>query len=851
MAPTARDKYQEEVEEWVSNGWLIPYNEEEHGPVRGTVPLMAVVQPNKEKVRPVMDFRELNEYVTTHTADADVCAHKLREWRRKGTNVALIDLQKAYLQIHVHRSLWTYQTVVFGGKRYCLTRLGFGLKSAPQILKRVVATVLNHDEKIRDATSPYMDDIFVDESVVSAERVEDHLRQYGLECKPAERVSGNGARVLGLRVREEGERLRWERDNEMGQIPQRPTRRSVFSLCGRLVSHLPVCGWLRVAASFVKRRANAVTAAWDDPVEDPQVLEMMSEMVSRVRESDPARGRWDVSGDAATLWVDASSVALGAVLEVNGDVIEDASWLRKDDCGHINLAELEAVLKGLNLAVAWDMKDIRLMTDSQTVFHWLSDALSGKARIKTKAASELLIRRRLQTITSIAEEYDLRIDVHFVPSAENKADSLTRVPNRWLKRKEVGDPVCAAAGELTSAEVTRIHEIVGHPGIRRTLYFCRRKSPTVSRKMVQGVVRRCIKCQSIDPAPATWPRGKLSVETVWFRVGVDVTHVQGSHYLSMIDCGPSRFAIWKRLIRQDARSMIQQLELVFLERGAPKELLIDNYPAFRASAFCEFAERWGIKIIFRCAHSPSGNGITERCHRTVKTIVARSGCSVMEAVNLYNITPKDDVDAGSAPANMVYSYEVRVRGIGGDDEQSPGQVISCRFSIGDRVWIKDPSRRCDVPSAKGTVTQVLSAQSVEVDGIPRHVRDLRHVTDQGPDRAAAPAPHSDRDDEPLLISVQQRRRALGGAEDDSEPQHGHVRDADGPDETEVEEDSFAQNEDAQADRDGGLTFLAVIEMSRGSKIMTINSKIKAGDPNGRGLKSAAPTRWNSVNTTLE
>ena len=161
-----------------------------------------------------------------------------------------------------------------------------------------------------------------------------------------------------------------------------------FSLCSRLVRHLSVCGWLRVAASLVKRRAKAVTSAWDDQVKDKQVLNMMTEMVRRVRDSDPARGRWDVSGAQATVWVDASSVALGAVLEVDGDVIEDASWLRRENCSHINLSELEVVPKGLNLAVAWNMKDIRLKTDSRAVFHWLSDALTGKARLKTKAASD-------------------------------------------------------------------------------------------------------------------------------------------------------------------------------------------------------------------------------------------------------------------------------------------------------------------------------------------------------------------------------------------------------------------------------------------------------------------------------
>ena len=44
------------------------------------------------------------------TAHADICTEKLREWRRAGLNVSMLDLRKAYLQVHVHQSQWSYQT---------------------------------------------------------------------------------------------------------------------------------------------------------------------------------------------------------------------------------------------------------------------------------------------------------------------------------------------------------------------------------------------------------------------------------------------------------------------------------------------------------------------------------------------------------------------------------------------------------------------------------------------------------------------------------------------------------------------------------------------------------------------
>ena len=341
VAPDARTEYELEIEEWIANGWLEPYDDMKYGPAKGLIPLMAVIQQNKAKVRPVMDFRELNTHVDAFTANADVCADKLREWRRQGINVTVIDLRRAYLQVHVHESLWPFQTVIFRGKRYCLTRLDFGLNVAPSIMKAVLAKVLSQDDVIQQATSPYLDDIFVNENVASAQRVEHHLSKFGLTCKPAQRLA-DGARVLGLDVWGEPGMLLWKRCNSIGETPHVLTKRSVFSCCGKLVGHLPVCGWLHVATAFIKRRANMLTSTWDKEIHDECLSFMLEDVYQRVMLHDPAGGRWDVSGEEVTVWVDASSLALGAVLEVNGHVVEDGTWLRHNDASHINMAELDA-----------------------------------------------------------------------------------------------------------------------------------------------------------------------------------------------------------------------------------------------------------------------------------------------------------------------------------------------------------------------------------------------------------------------------------------------------------------------------------------------------------------------------
>ena len=160
---------------------------------------MAVVQRNKRKVCPVMDFRELNTHIDAFTADSDVCADKLRVWRRQDANVSVVDLAKAYLQIRIRDSLWPYQTVSFRGRRYCLTRLGFGLNVAPLIMRAVLDCVLSQDPVIWKGTSAYVDDILVNEDVVTASHVEQHLEKYELTSTPHVRLA-EGGRALDLRV---------------------------------------------------------------------------------------------------------------------------------------------------------------------------------------------------------------------------------------------------------------------------------------------------------------------------------------------------------------------------------------------------------------------------------------------------------------------------------------------------------------------------------------------------------------------------------------------------------------------------------------------------------------------------
>jgi transposase InsO family protein/ribonuclease HI len=719
MKPEVRAEFEKEIEDWIRDGWLQPYS----GQRKGLVPLMAVVQDNKAKVRPVMDFREMNQHVSSHTAESDVCLEKIRKWRQLGTNLKVVDLRKAYLQIHVDPSLWPYQVVIYKGKTYCLTRLGFGLSVAPKIMTAILHKVLEQDEKVRKGTDSYIDDIIVNESIVSSECVVNLLRRYGLETKPPENL--NGSRVLGLKVKKTAnENWEWTRDNQIRWEEQKvPTKREVFSVCGQLIGHLPVAGWLRPACSFIKRSAG--DGPWDEPV-NTRTADLLKEVLSEVEGEDPAKGTWAVDTKfGGKVWCDASSLAMGVSVQIGNTIVEDAAWLRKKkDMAHINLAELDAVMKGVSLAVKWDLKKIEIVTDSATVFGWVKSVITKEKRIKVHGMSEPLVYRRIGLLADIFKEYDLMVTISLVRSHENKADRLTRVPKRWLN---VRTACVAVSTDERVREITKIHEL-HHLGVRKTKYVIQRMRPGLrpTNEEVKTVINRCQECASIDPAPVKYEKGELEVAGVWTRLACDVTHYREKKYVTIVDCGPSRFAIWKAIKNEESEEIIRVFEGIFYERGVPAELLMDNSTTFHSRSVRFLCEKWGVRLRYRCAYRPQGNGIVERNHRTIKRMAARTGKSIEEMVFWYNCTPRSK-NPRIRPCQGVFTYDWRCPGENVELE-SPSSS-SCKQStweVGEEVYVKPEGVRCTSQWGHGVVTkQGECCGGVEVNGVRRHVTDVR------------------------------------------------------------------------------------------------------------------------------
>jgi len=464
------------------------------------------------------------------------------------------------------------------------------------------------------------------------------------------------------------------------------------------------------------------------------------------------RSRRGLGGGAqASQHAQESAVAL----EVDGDIVEDASWLRKkEDHLHINVAELEAVGRGVNLAIAWGFKTFVIATDSKTVLSWMDNTIEGHSRVRTKGAAEMLVKRRLRVIRDTITEYGLTVTVRFVSTIENKADQMTRVTKKWLGYREAGveRPVVAAGlatGESLDDAIWAAH-LPHHFGVDRTLYLARQIRKDLGRDQVKRELTSCEVCQRIDPAMREEnlvSQGSLAVEGNWCRVAADVTHLGTRIYLSMVDCGPSRFAIWRELSSESAACIVAQFRQVVIERGPFEELLLDNSTAFRSATVRQFADDWCISLRFRAAYAPSGNGIVERNHRTIKRIAARGKISPEEATFWYNVTPRKETERRSVPSCVLFSYMWRVPYDINCREVEDGESGS--FAVGDEVWVKPAVASCTKQWALGEVTRVVSKHVVCVDGMPKHVRDVRKrryggrsvsVLGRGSSADAPPAP---------------------------------------------------------------------------------------------------------------
>ena len=391
LSSDKRQLYEQEVQNWIDNEIVVPYDPVTHGDYHNILTLVPVIQTHKvtTPVRPVLDYRYLNSYVIGNPGnDVPVCDEFIRKWGTFGSDAHMLDIKKAFLQVFVSASKLKYQAIKFRGKMRILTRMGFGFKSAPRGMTRIVHNILDSFSSSRvprprsARIDSYIDDIYVDNSVVLCKDVKERFENFGLQMKDPVALSESS--VLGIQVYRPGSNLFWRRNDQNSiDCPDVLTKRSLFAWCGRLVAHYPVAGFLRISCSYLKRVAKAWSEGWDQ-VLSSAIVDKCQSLQGILKKNDPVGGPWSVSGsDEATLCADANSIGIGALVEIGGHMIEDVVWISdQSDVRHINVAELEASIKALSLATKWKLRCFVLKIDSVTVIGWLNKVINNVSRVR-------------------------------------------------------------------------------------------------------------------------------------------------------------------------------------------------------------------------------------------------------------------------------------------------------------------------------------------------------------------------------------------------------------------------------------------------------------------------------------
>ncbi|KAF4680397.1 hypothetical protein FOZ60_013553 [Perkinsus olseni] len=458
-----------ELDSWIERGWLVPVRSEELCKIRCVLPLVPVVQSHKSTaVRPTIDYTYVNRFcIMASDPFAGNCQREIRRWRRVADGNVL-DISRAYPSLLLDPEQSWYQVIRLDhrsdGPYFRLCRLGFGASSAPRILKSVLDFCLK-DEPTKNLR--YFDDILIPKECDNrtndalhdgVSRVRSILLRNSLTTKDPCPIEGS--RLLGLVVyRDDDKRLCWKRRLSLDELLHIEAKlnggetvscKAFSSWVGTLSSHVPVCGWLRVASAIgrrlIGRECDSTKASWFRDI--PDGVRRYGRLLCKLLRTrgDPATGPWLLpaphnstkTGDLTPVkvWFDASTLAIGVVLTTSDNqVLYDYCALTPESSidpgsrpsAHANIRELDALLKAVEVATEYEYTNVQLITDSKSVYAWVSKLLSHK-KISVHGLHKPLIVRRLELLRRLVSEFRLRLTISWVRSDENLADSLTRLP---------------------------------------------------------------------------------------------------------------------------------------------------------------------------------------------------------------------------------------------------------------------------------------------------------------------------------------------------------------------------------------------------------------------------------------
>lgn len=691
--------FDREVASWIAQQFIVPFT----GKICCQLTWNPVVQTHKSTpVRPTLDYSILNPFIRCRSSyeQSEVCTDMLRKWRTC-SDAVLVDIQKAYMQVHVAEHLHKFQVVSVNGSQFAMTRMGFGLNIAPRVLQAIIEHIVGR-AGLTDSVLAYRDDLVVagDKAAVLREV----LLEHGFPTKPPKDLynfSDGPTRALGLDIFLRKGEISWKRrdDSDISFATGKHTAKSVSSFIGRVCpGHLPTLGRIRPMALHLAS-ANGKFVGGDkanwNKLAPQEIIDKCVDLAKFVKEADEANGLWKIpQTNRWALIADASEQAKACGIttaelwernqHANCAFLEDMCWLVKDNRRHINLSELEAVMKGFRLAEAYAKEgdELTIVTDNSPVFGWLSQVARDEI-IHVSGLYEILVERRLNILRELFRKY--KITVQWVGSDCNPADKLTRVPDHWLPAPTTRKSVCASAiltesldireiqvadadcvNEIQNLESNgqlvviddvaykksfklgteqlqailpesavqevskRVHESLGHAGWKPTWYTMKSQYHVPTGNLAKQVQAMCANCEicAVKNAKTVSAGENYHSERVapWQEIFIDILQVSSAaeglpHLLIVVIDNYTKFVEAVASTNKTAETVCQFLETVICRYGTVRTIRCDNGLEFANAKFRALAQQHGITVKYGSVRNPTSQATVERVNQTLLKII--------------------------------------------------------------------------------------------------------------------------------------------------------------------------------------------------------------------------------------
>lgn len=339
------------------------------------------------KVRPVIDFRELNKHVKTPQR------FKCEGWQEVANQVTRdclmtrLDLTKAYLHISMSVGAQPFLCFTWRGVAYTCVGLPFGLKTSPHIFTKMMRVAVGVLRSHGIQCVVYMDDLLLLHPSLEAAQQQTRLAidlltglGWSVNMEKSELQPKHSLRFLGFVINSHTLTLhvtkeRLDNLTTAGRVllaNPRTTARKLAGFLGQLVSTREAVQPVFLHTLQLSReKCKAVRqGGWR------QILTLSAEALDEVRwavEVLPSLNATSltVRQPKAHLWTDASDTGWGGVLKIQGESLETwGYWGPEEFTQHINTKEAKACLLAVqtfkercrHLCIRWH-------TDSTVAYH--------------------------------------------------------------------------------------------------------------------------------------------------------------------------------------------------------------------------------------------------------------------------------------------------------------------------------------------------------------------------------------------------------------------------------------------------------------------------------------------------